>query len=407
MPRRILSRAAARVALAALVLLAAQPLMAQATRMGLISDGQLERFGLSNAWSAALPASGQGVIDMVLEGDALFAITDRGVVHAIGAGSGQALWTTKVGQIGSRSMGVAASDRYVAAVVGPWLYLLDRSTGTLVWEQALGSAPTAGPAVGAVEVFVPVGQGVMEAYPVERQRLVDTEARRFSGPGVVSAKPHATAGGVAWGTLGGTISVRTYDAAVLQFDFQTGREVAAPVHHAGSMVLGASLNGSVFALDDKRGTLMWRFPTAAPVRHQPVGVGDAVYVIPERGGLYKLALASGALEWQAAGPMYFLSASPTQVVAADEIGRLMVLDAASGHVQGTLRTEGMFDQFVINDQDAKVYVGNRLGLLQAIEPIAAAPTEEAPAEGDMPPAANPFDTPATDQPQQPQQNPFE
>jgi hypothetical protein len=158
------------------------------------------------------------------------------------------------------------------------------------------------------------------------------------------------------------------------------------------------------------------------VKHQPVAIGDVVYVIPEIGGMYQLSALNGSQNWWTAGVRRFIAASETKIYAADLMGRTLVLDARTGSLIDSLPTEGLNLKYV-NSQTDRLYLGTDTGLLmclreqQQVTPLmhegagakkAAKPAEqkaeegkgEMPAEGEKPAAPignDPFAAPAAPQ----------
>ena len=64
----------------------------------------------------------------------------------------------------------AANEEYVAVVNGSMLYVLDRVGGSVRWQRRLRGAPGAGPALSETQVFVPMIDGMVEAYSTRRRR---------------------------------------------------------------------------------------------------------------------------------------------------------------------------------------------------------------------------------------------
>ncbi|MFO7903693.1 MAG: PQQ-binding-like beta-propeller repeat protein [Planctomycetota bacterium] len=82
----------------------------------------------------------------------------------------------------------------------------------------------------------------------------------------------------------------------MQFD-----EVMQVVARGDRVVMGSSVDGSVFALDANSGRIAWRFFTEGPIRFAPVLWRDRVFVASDDGDLYSLRLADGSLQWKHRG----------------------------------------------------------------------------------------------------------
>ena len=86
------------------------------------------------------------------------------------------------------------------------------------------------------------------------------------------------------------------DSRRMQFDL-----AMQPVSLGGRVVMGSSVDGTVFALDAHTGEVVWRFFTAGPIRFAPALWRDRAFVASDDGHLYALRLSDGALLWQHRG----------------------------------------------------------------------------------------------------------
>lgn len=82
----------------------------------------------------------------------------------------------------------------------------------------------------------------------------------------------------------------------MQFD-----DVMQVVARGDRVVMGSSVDGSVFALDAASGHVAWRFFTEGPIRFAPAIWRDCVFAASDDGYLYALRLADGGLQWKHRG----------------------------------------------------------------------------------------------------------
>ena len=134
------------VALGGTILAAAGPLAA-AGGNELISEAVAQRDGLTRAWATQAQVNrGQGQLQsVVLYDGTLFTQTNRAMLEAIDAETGQKVWTKMVGQTSHPTLRPAAHRDLVATINGSQLYVLNRYTGDLLYETSIDGARAADP----------------------------------------------------------------------------------------------------------------------------------------------------------------------------------------------------------------------------------------------------------------------
>ncbi|HEX5011584.1 MAG TPA: PQQ-binding-like beta-propeller repeat protein [Planctomycetota bacterium] len=170
---------------------------------------------------------------------------------------------------------------YVPALLGDMLVAWDMSTGTRAWECHM-PAHFAGPATvtgsqGTGSVLVPTADGLLRAVPAQ---LGVPERER-------------------WTQRVGTI-------------------LGAPLV-VGQLILVASSDRAVIALDAPSGVVKWKHFTGAPVRSPPVVVGERV-VVRTSESLVALDLATGASAWE----------QPESALPLGEVGGELLVRAPRG-----------------------------------------------------------------------------
>ncbi len=351
------------------------------TRPGRIISQQLARqHGLERAWvtRVQLDSSRGRIANVSLYGDMLLVQSTRGLVHALHAESGRTLWTSRVGRRDYPSTRPAANGQFVALTNGSTLYVLDRATGLPKWDTRLGGSPSAGPSVGSNWVCVPLSNGIVEAHHLtdrDHERLIHAAA------GIPETSPLATAESVICATTSGWIYSCVPNTMTARFRVETKRGIRAPLSYADPNVIAASRDGHVYAFHETEGDQVWRFSAGTAISNQPVVIGDAVYIIPEFGGMFQLSAQFGVERWWAPGIFQFIAASPSRIYAADGLGRTVVLDIKTGARLDFLPT-GHLPVKMTNMQTDRIYLGTDDGIIQCLHEIEL----PAPVRHNMPPA---------------------
>lgn len=297
----------------------------------------------------------------------LLAQTRRGTIHVFDAETGKTLWSRNVGRGDYPSTAAAANDKYVAMLNGLTLYVFQRADGRLVWERKVGGAPSAGPALSNDVVFVPMAGGKVEGYKLETPR---DPAWSYKAAGQILVQPTVTPRSVAFATDRGWMYVSRPDNPAVRFRLEArGSIVTAPAYRF-PMIYAASQDGYAYAMHETAGGTAWRFSAGMPIDQPLAAVGNAVYVSPERGGMYRLDATTGAEVWKARQANRFLAASATRVYAVDAYRRLTVVDASNGGVTGQLRTDQL-DLPIVNQETDRIYLAERNGLIQCLHEIDA------------------------------------
>ena len=391
---------------------------AQGLGMQLIPETYAQRAGLTSAWFSRVqvdPRRGR-VNGIVLQGNALFVSTDQGIVQSFDSESGRVLWTTQVGRPSYPTMTPAANDALVAVTNGSEIYVLDRRTGEFVWQEKLKGVPSAGAAASKDRAYIPMIDGSISSYKFVRTNYVDEHALIHFGKGLVTQPPIPYEKRLMWGTDAGYAFSENLQFTHQRFRLKTGAPIVAPLMHRAPALYVASKDGKLSAINDVSGFLFWEFQAGGPIVEQPVAVEDAVYVATDAGGMFRLDPKSGREVWWTPGIKKFVAASKVRIYAADYLGRLAVLDAATGAQLAVLPTESM-DLKYCNTQTDRIILGTTTGLLQCLhereltapishipppetkdaksaKPATPAPAEATEAPATTPAPGNPFGQPA-------------
>jgi outer membrane protein assembly factor BamB len=345
---------------------------------GLIDQSAAERQGLTRSWFAQLPLdpARSRIAYITQHQGLLLAQTDRAMVAALDAESGRTLWATMVGNPKYPSLAPGANDKFVAIVNGSTIYVLDRATGEQVWQRQVPGAPGAGPALSKTHVFVPMIDGKVEGYELERPKHFAWNYKSF---GRTLLQPVVTPERLGWTTDQGYFYVASTTETRILYRLETRDAIVSSPTYFPPHFYAASLDGNVYAVEEESGNSVWRFSLGQPVRQPPAAVAGQVYVIPEQGGMFCLDGATGAQRWRAPGITHFLAASPSRVYGFDRGARLVVLDGQSGAALGTVAARDV-SLPVLNQRSDRIYLATDRGLVQCLREIASRePVEHLPA----------------------------
>ena len=155
----------------------------------------------------------------------------------------------------------------------------------------------------------------------------------------------------------------------LRWQYDTGGWVsAAPVLH-GDVLLVASQDHSLYALQAEDGALLWRFATYGRIESAPVVTGKLVLFGSSDGYVQALDVDSGERQWYfyAGDAIVGSPASADGMVYAGTLGRqLYALDAATGRVRWRVTVEGAVQAAPVV-AGGTVFVGDSAGQLYALQ----------------------------------------
>jgi outer membrane protein assembly factor BamB len=156
-------------AVAAVAALVANVAWSAGPRGEIIAETAAARHGLSRAWfsQVQMDVGRARVQSVVLDDGTLFVQTDRAMVQAINAETGQTLWSKQVGKPNHPTMTPGVSRDLVVVLNGSRLFALNRANGDLLYEIQVSGPPGAGAGVSAKRAFVPMLNGMVVAYRLE------------------------------------------------------------------------------------------------------------------------------------------------------------------------------------------------------------------------------------------------
>jgi outer membrane protein assembly factor BamB len=95
-------------------------------------------------------------------------------------------------------------------------------------------------------------------------------------------------------------------------------------------VLAGSTDGYVYAINQKRGDVLWRFSSGEPISEAPIAIDDCVYAATDSDTLFCLEAETGEQRWQVPRVHRVITVSADRVYGLDVTARLVVLDRTTG-----------------------------------------------------------------------------
>lgn len=151
---------------------------------------QLDPLGLVMAWHTYVPMGERrdGILTAQLFGNQLFVQSRSGMIEAIDANDGTALWRAQPGMPYRATYPLGYNSQSVFAVRGTLLCALDRVTGGLQWQFDLPEMPNATPVADEERLYAVLGTGRLQVYALPGVAVPVANA-----PAPAPTRPPATA----------------------------------------------------------------------------------------------------------------------------------------------------------------------------------------------------------------------
>jgi outer membrane protein assembly factor BamB len=312
-------------------------------------------FPIATMWAVSV---GEDPIEgpLASDGGRIFVATQGGRVSALDRFTGATLW-----QVGGRPGALAFGGGVLALrEADGTVWSINPDDGVARWKATSGITGAAPPAVTAERVGVAgAGLAVLEAAS---GRVVWSAADAQ----VVTA-PALTATSVVLGEADGHVRARDLATGRLLWSHPTARALqAAPVADDRGRVLVGTTDRRFLSLDGARGDERWTWRLGADVQHPAALFERLVLFATHEDVLYALDRGNGHLAWRAAlpsrplsGPVLFGDA----VVVACHGARpgetfLIGFDARTGQRQGDFKVPGEARTPPLLVED-RVYIGMR------------------------------------------------
>ncbi len=296
----------------------------------------------------------------------LYVVTKEGVLQAIDAETGRTRWRTIVGVPQRVTTQAGANEKHVAVTNGTTLHVFDRENGRAAWDTKLKNIPGAGPALSERFIFVPMINGRMEYY---EQKDHTRPVWMFQGLGSIMHQPTVSPRSLSWTTDRGCLFVAESEQYGLRYRFESNEAFySGTTYQAPNRIYGASADGYIHALNEKKGDTIWRFSTGEATSEAPIPIGDTVYAATDAGGMFAIDSKTGDERWVVPKIDQFIAASTSRLYCRNTTGRITIIDAKTGGRIAILQTDGL-NLMPVNYQTDRIYIGTKNGNLQCLREI--------------------------------------
>ena len=297
----------------------------------------------------------------------LYLLTSDGVVTAMDADTGNILWDQLIGDMTLTVTGVGASNKHVAVIVGSTVYCLDAEDGRTLWSKDTVYVPSASPAVSETNVLVPLGNGRLESFVIEKEGY---GSNTFFASGYATSRPLTTGSRVAWATDSGQLNLATPAASkAVSFRLNANDAILSQPTGRGALVYAASIDGFVYCVDQEKGRLVWEVTTGSTVTQPTIPIGDFLYVVSQSQQLFKIDARTGQFSENWETPVEhvtrFLGAGEKKIFAVDNQNNLEVIDKATGKILSNVSI-GVIDQVLTNYHTDRMYFATNDGTVQCV-----------------------------------------
>jgi outer membrane protein assembly factor BamB len=334
----------------------------------------LERIGLINGWWArAVVDSKQDEIEFIRTDEQVVLVQSRqGLFTAFRADTGRQLWSVLLGGPKYRAFPAAMNETEVVVALGLNMYSLDKNTGETRWNLRLPGHPSCTPEIDANQVYVGMTDGSVYAYSLRMIRQLFGERKlpgfthlaqvwRYKTPEAINAI--ASNGTVVDFTSSrGTLYGVDARERALRYQIETSANIRTPLGRNVNSIYLPTTDGRLTGISLDNGRVRWEFTAGTEILTRPCAIGGSVYVNPARAGLYCLESESGSEIWRQPVAAEFTAATDNRVYAFDPVGKLLVLDNATGRVTGSLQMR-QFPVHFGNELTDRIVVASTDGLV--------------------------------------------
>jgi outer membrane protein assembly factor BamB len=266
-----------------------------------------------------------------------------------------------------------SNDRHFLAVNGMTLYCVDRFSGRMLWELLLPAMPSVGPSVDDEHVYVGTLDGSMYSFELRKIRELSRNNRlpswsfqatrwRYKTSKEITSAAYSNGRLVNFASRDGSLYAVSSTERDLIWQFETNAPITAPFATTDTSLVLASEDFYVYCLDRNNGLVRWEFASGFPIRKAPRVIGNDLYILPDRGGLFNLSLTNGNQKWTRPGITSILTATRSRLFGTDQTGNIVILNRADGRPLGSLPLRS-FNIRLENERTDRLYLATQSGLL--------------------------------------------
>lgn len=338
----------------------------------------LSRYGLERAWwgQATLNPARDTVLHFTADEENVYVQASSGVITAFDNETGKRLWATQLGRRDLASYPVTTNEEIALVAVGMQMYSLNKFTGELLWQLKLPTHPSTSPAMDDKNVYIGSLDGSVYAFSLRKinelynenllpQWSYESLVWRYKTAKEVTTPPISTGRVVEFASRDRSLYSVTADRREQIFQFETDAPISAPMVRSEDRLYMASEDFNFYCLNSENGTVLWEFVSGLPVRKAPVVIGQDVFLLPDRGGVYSLSKVTGKQKWWRPRGTEFIAATTKLVFLSDSLGNIVMVDRADGTPVGVLPMRD-FTVRMSNDRTDRLFLATESGLVISI-----------------------------------------
>jgi eukaryotic-like serine/threonine-protein kinase len=249
-------------------------------------DGRVYALRLRTGKPIWAAKTGGVAAPLALDGDALYAGSERGVVLRLDPESGAIRWRRRLSG-GVRAAPVSTAGGLAVATDADSLYLLDPRTGEVLARVGTPGAVLGTPAVGPDRLYLGTTAGHIQAVEVPTLRVLwDCDARDavYGAPALWQDTLYAL---TRQGTLWMVPVAQPTSARRVELDIvATAGPTPVAGGGGGGGVLVASVGGEILLVQRSDGTVRWRGRVDGPIEEPPLVRDRQMVVIGGRGDIH-------------------------------------------------------------------------------------------------------------------------
>lgn len=226
------------------------------------------------------PAGGVSA-PLLLDGDALYAVTDQGTALRLAARDGTVMWQRPLGG-GVRAAPVLTQAGVAIATTADSLYLLDAASGRVRASRATPGTVLATPVTDGRHLYVATVRGVVLAMTAEGLET----AWEITLPDAVFATVVLAADTLLVLARDGTLALVPVAAPESRRILSLARPAVAGPTATTAGVLVATVAGEVLCVDPATGAVRWQARLAGPIESPPAVRDGRLVVLDGRGGVH-------------------------------------------------------------------------------------------------------------------------
>jgi outer membrane protein assembly factor BamB len=330
----------------------------------LVSPETVKSIDLEPAWSNVVPLAPTEQLESIkLVENRLYAFTSENYVMSMDKVESRPVVAFSVAPAGFTINGWAMSGDKIYSVISSDLVEIDWRSGTRTRSKRLGFAPICPPVsnrdfyyVAGVDKRLHVLQSsdMIEVFEVAG----DDDAEMTD----VIASDDA----VIFATRKGLVTAMLPDRPVQLWKFSAARVVNAPMIRNGAVIYFSSEDTNIYAVDARRGKLIWKYLTAALLKEAPRVTNRFVYQHVDGRGLLVIDKASGELAWRLTEGKDLLAETESGVYVLSNKGEIILVDTNKGKKVASVALPQV-SLHVANAIDGRIYLADRFGRIICLQ----------------------------------------